>query len=114
MFGHSAAERRLAAQLAELERDYFKQVEQNAVAWQEAARLGRTLAQYDMRAKARVDADTRLRAAEDQARVAMARQQAMEAFWTGLINGEYDEGQIPAPTLPIEEYEEDEDDGSVR
>jgi hypothetical protein len=96
---------RFQRQLAELEEEYLKAVQENAVAWQEAARLGRVIATYDAKVKTRVDADTRLRAAEETARVANNRHAATDAFWTGLLNGEYDDGHIPAPMEPLADWE---------
>lgn len=98
----------LSKRLAELSEDYLKLLETSHLGWQEAGRLGATLAQYDARVKTRVDSDTRLRAAEDKARVSMARQTAMDVFWTGLLNGEYDEGHIPVPTEPAGEYDDED------
>lgn len=98
---YRGVEAQLRKELAELGLDYVKALQENNVAWQEAARLGRVIAQYDAKAKVRVDADTRLKAAEETARVMTNRSTAMDVFWTGLLNGEYDEGYIPAPTLPV-------------
>lgn len=93
--------------LRELERQYLEAVEENAVAWQEAARLGRVIALYDARVKTRVDADTRVREAERTARVLTSRQTAVDVFWTSLLNGEYDDGLIPVPTEPADEFDSD-------
>lgn len=95
--------------LGELADDYLAALKENNIAWQEAARLGKVIAQYDARVKTRVDSDTRLRAAEETARVMTSRMTAVDVFWTGLLNGEYDEGHIPAPTLPAAELDDEEE-----
>lgn len=98
---YNARVRKLEAQLSELEEEYLSSLKELSLAWREAGRLGKVVAQYDAKAKVRVDADTRLRAAEETARVMTSRMTAVDVFWTGLLNGEYDEGHIPAPTLPV-------------
>ena len=97
---------RAKAQLAELEGEYLKLLQENSVAWQEAARMGRVVARYDARVKTRVDADTRVREAEETARVLGNRQTASDVFWTSVLNGEYDDGLIPVPTEPEDPYGE--------
>lgn len=97
---------RAKARLSELEAEYLSALQENSVAWQEAARLGRVIARYDARVRTRVDSDIRVRDAEETARVLQNRQTASDVFWTSVLNGEYDEGLIPVPTEPETEYDE--------